>query len=62
MSIPVPRFATDDDHPLLEGYALFCHQLDIKDAALRERLRHARAFLAAHGDLEAWMARPLTRA
>lgn len=59
MSLAVPRFATGDDHPVLEGYSLFCHRLDVGDEALRARLRQARAFLAAHPDLDAWMALPV---
>lgn len=58
MTAPVPRFATEADHPLLEGYATFCHEIGLFDHALRDRLRLARTFLAAHPDLEAWMARP----
>lgn len=58
MSAAVPRFATDDDHLLLDGYARFCHELEVSDRALRERLGLARAFLARHPDLEVWMARP----
>ena len=58
MTAPVPRFATDDDHLLLEGYARFCHQVALPDRALRERLRLPRLFLAEHPDLGEWMARP----
>ena len=61
MTAPVPRFATAGDHLLLEGYARFCHQIDLPDRAMRERLRLARLFLAEHPDLGAWMTRP-TRA
>jgi integrase len=61
MTAPVPRFATDEDHLLLEGYARFCHQVALPDRAVRERLRLARLFLAEHPDLGAWMTRP-TRA
>ena len=59
MSRPVPRLAVEDDHDLLAGYALFCATLPITDAMRRARLRAARAFLAAHPDLAAWMERPL---
>lgn len=59
MSVPVPRYATEDDHPLFDGYTRFCHRLGLKDAALRERLRHARWFLAAHPNLQTWMDRPV---
>ena len=59
MSRPIPRLAIGTDHDLLDGYARFCATLDISDAALRDRLRLARAFLAAHPDLDVWLARPL---
>jgi integrase len=58
MTVPVPRFATDDDHLLLEGYARFCHHVALPDRALRDRLRLARLFLAEHPDLGEWMTRP----
>jgi integrase len=58
MTTPVPRFATDDDHRLLEGYARFCHQVALPDRALRDRLRLAGLFLAGHPDLGEWMTRP----
>ena len=58
MTAPVPRFVTDEDHLLLEGYARFCHQAALPDRALRDRLRLARLFLAGHADLGEWMARP----
>jgi integrase len=61
MTAPVPRFATEDDHLLLGGYARFSHRLGLTDRALRDRLRLARLFLAEHPDLGEWMARP-TRA
>lgn len=60
MSRPVPRLAMTDDHDLLHGYARFCASLEASDKAVRDRLRTARAFLAAHPDLDAWLARPLT--
>jgi integrase len=59
MSRPVPRLAIETDHDLLDGYARFCATLDIADGALRDRLRLARAFLAVHPDLDAWLERPL---
>ena len=59
MSRPVSRVATEDDHDLLAGYARFCAPLPITDTMRRARLRAARAFLAAHPDLAAWMERPL---
>ena len=58
MTAAVPRFATDDDHALLDGYARFCHEIGLSDRALRDRLRLARAFLACHPDLGVWMTRP----
>lgn len=58
MTGAVARWATDGDHPLLDDYARFCHQLGVTDRTLRDRLRQARAFLARHPDLDAWMARP----
>jgi integrase len=57
MTAPVPRFATTDDHLLLDGYARFSHRLGLTDRALRDRLRLARLFLAEHPDLGDWMAR-----
>ncbi len=60
MSRLLPRLATEDDHDLLAGYAGFCATLPITDKMRRVRLRAARAFLAAHPDLDAWCARPLT--
>ena len=61
MTAAVARWATDVDHPLIEDYARFCHELGVTDRALRDRLRLAREFLSRHGDLDAWLARP-TRA
>jgi integrase len=61
MTAAVARRATDDDHPLIEDYARFCHALGVTDRALRDRLRLARVFLAQHPDLGAWLGRP-TRA
>lgn len=58
MTAAVARFATHDDHSLLDGYARFCHRLGLTDRALRDRLRLARLFLAEHPELAAWMARP----
>jgi integrase len=58
MTAPVPRFATEEDHLLLEGYARFCHHVALQDQALRDRLRLARLFLAEHPDLGEWMTRP----
>ncbi len=58
MTAAVARWATENDHPLIDAYARFCHDLGVTDRALRDRLRLARAFLGRHPDLEAWMARP----
>jgi site-specific recombinase XerD len=58
VTAPVPRFATGDDHALLEGYARFCRHVAVQDQALRDRLRLARLFLAEHPDLGEWMTRP----
>ncbi|MBA3234699.1 MAG: hypothetical protein H0T59_01745, partial [Chloroflexi bacterium] len=55
----MPRLAIKSDHGLLSGYARFCAALGVTDRALRDRLRTARAFLGAHPDLDAWLARPL---
>jgi len=58
MSATVARWATTEDHPLIEDYARFCHDLGTTDRALRDRLRIARAFLTEHSDLANWMSRP----
>ncbi len=58
MTAAVARWATEDDHPLIEAYAEFCHQLGVSDRTLRDRLRVARAFLSDHPDLDTWMSRP----
>jgi integrase len=58
MTAAVARWATDDDHSLIEDYASFCHNLGVTDRALRDRLGQARAFLGQHPDLLAWLARP----
>ena len=58
MTAATARWATDADHPLIEDYACFCHELGITDRALRDRLGQARTFLGQHGDLDAWLARP----
>ena len=59
MTAAVARHATAEDHDLAAGYIAFCHQLSLSDRALRDRLRAARAFLAAHPDLGVWMQRPV---
>jgi len=58
MSAAVARWATNEDHDLIDGYARFCHDIGVGDAARRERLRLARLFLAGYPDLDAWLARP----
>jgi len=59
----VARLATEVDHPLIDGYALYCHDLIdagvMTDRARRDRLRLARAFLDRHPDLDLWMTLPL---
>jgi hypothetical protein len=45
---------------MLDGYARFCQEAGVGDRGMRDRLRHARSFLAAHPDLDVWMARPVT--
>lgn len=59
MTAPVARYAIGMDHDLLGDYIGFCKELRISDRALRDRLRAARAFLAAHPDLDVWMTRPV---
>ncbi len=61
MTVAVARWATDDDHPIIEDYATFCHDIGCSDRALRDRLRLARTFLDQHHGLEEWLERP-TRA
>lgn len=58
MTAAVARWATETDHPLIDDYARFCHDVGATDRALRDRLRLARAFLAQHTDLEQWLTRP----
>ena len=60
MTAAVARLGTDADHPILDSYARFCQEAGVGDRGMRDRLRHARAFLAIHPDLTAWMARPVT--
>ncbi len=57
MSTAATRVATATDHALLSDYAAHGHALRVSDRALRERLQAARAFLAAHPDLDGWMRR-----
>ncbi len=58
MSAAVARAATRTDHAWFTGYVDHCHRLACSDRALRDRLRGARRFLAAHPDPEAWMRQP----
>jgi integrase len=59
VTAPVARYATAADHDLLDDYVAFCRELAVSDRALRDRLRAARGFLAAHPDLGVWMRRPV---
>jgi site-specific recombinase XerD len=59
MTAAVARHATANDHDLLGDYIAFCRQLGVSDRALRDRLRAARTFLAAHPSLDGWMDRPV---
>ncbi|HKG49253.1 MAG TPA: hypothetical protein VKB14_02330, partial [Actinomycetales bacterium] len=59
MTAAVARVATTGDHALLGDYIAHCRALKVTDRALRDRLRVARAFLAAHPDLQAWMGEPV---
>lgn len=63
MTAAIARLASETDHPLIEGYARYCQDLidvgAMTDRARRDRLRLARQFLDQHGDLEAWLTRPL---
>ena len=58
MNAAVSRTATAIDHGLLPAYIDHCQRLDLSDRAMRDRLRIAREFLAAHPDLDVWMQRP----
>jgi hypothetical protein len=57
MTAAVARHATEHDHDVLGDYIGFCRQLGVSDRAMRDRLRAARAFLAAHPDLAGWTRR-----
>lgn len=59
MSVAVARLGTVVDHPILDSYARFCHQTEVGERGLQDRLRHARGFLALHPDLTVWMTRPV---
>lgn len=58
MSTAVAGTATTADHDWISAYVEHCQRLGCSERALRDRLRSARAFLAAHPDLPAWMSRP----
>ena len=58
MSAAVARTATSADHSWFAGYVEHCQRTGCSDRALRDRLRSARLFLAAHPDLRAWMGQP----
>jgi len=60
MSAAVARTATRVDHTWLDVYVDHCHRLGCSDRALRDRLRAARRFLAAHPDPRAWVGRSTT--
>jgi site-specific recombinase XerD len=60
MSARVARQPTAEDHDLLGDFIGFCEQLGVSDRSLRDRLRAARSFLAAHPDLQVWMQRPVS--
>ncbi|MGH9278670.1 MAG: tyrosine-type recombinase/integrase [Acidimicrobiales bacterium] len=47
------------DNDLLDAYATFSATLGLSDSAVGLRRRLARQFVAAHPDLDAWMAGPL---
>lgn len=49
---------TSDD--LVAAYTVHCAELGLKAAAQQARLGDARRFVDRHGDLSAWMERPLT--
>jgi hypothetical protein len=51
MTAAVARHATANDYDLLGDYIAFCRQLGVSVRALRDRLRAARTFLAAHPSL-----------
>jgi site-specific recombinase XerD len=58
VSAAVARAATSADHAWFVDYAGHCQALGCSDRALRDRLRSARLFLAAHPDPLAWMMQP----
>jgi len=59
MSAAVVRVATNTDHDWFAAYVGHCQRLGCSDRALRDRLRCARAFLAAHPELQTWMSQPV---
>jgi hypothetical protein len=58
VSAAVARTATSTDHDWFAAYVAHCQRLGCSDRALRDRLCSARALLAAHPDLQAWMGQP----
>ena len=58
MSAAAALMATSADHTWMAGYVEHCQRLGCSDRALRDRLRCARTFLAAHPDPPAWMSHP----
>jgi len=60
VSTAVARTATTADHDWMSAYVEHCHRLSCSDRALRDRLRSAREFLAAHPDPGVWMDQPTT--
>ncbi|WP_220454333.1 tyrosine-type recombinase/integrase [Nocardioides immobilis] len=60
MSTAVARTATTADHDWMSAYVEHCQRLGCGDRALRDRLRSARGFLAAHPDPWVWMDQPTT--
>jgi len=53
------RTATATDHALLPAYLAHLATREVSDRALRDRLRAARALLAEHPDVPAWMTLPI---
>lgn len=57
MSIALARRPADDD--VLDAYAAFSGTLGLSASAVELRHRFATRFIAAHPDLDTWMAGPL---
>jgi len=60
MNATVARTTTSTDHTWFADYVEHCQGFGCSDRALRDRLRSARLFLAAHPDPHAWMSQPTT--